>query len=120
MKAGEFDSRAKSTIKELLTLSANNKKVLSHSNLWVIGATILLAAAGVLWEVAEEIGQYAEREDRILSDSGRRLQAAYQAVLEKAGTQEQNGGGPRSDELAELRSTIKSLKKEVKALKRLQ
>lgn len=59
------------------------------------------------------LGRYIAEE----RDSGRRLRTAYDAVLEKAGSE---NGAARSDELAELRATIKSLKKEVKALKRLQ
>lgn len=63
------------------------------------------------------LGRYIAEE----RDSGRRLQAAYGAVLKKAAKSEENGaGGPKTDELAELRATIKSLKKEVKALRRLQ
>ena len=63
------------------------------------------------------LGRYIAEE----RDSGRRLQAAYEAVLQKAGKSAENGAGAsQSAELAELRATVKSLKKEVKALKRLQ
>jgi hypothetical protein len=63
------------------------------------------------------LGRYIAEE----RDSGRRLQAAYDAVLDKAGRSDDNGASaPRSEELDELRATIKALKKEVKALKRLQ
>jgi hypothetical protein len=63
------------------------------------------------------LGRYIAEE----RDSGRRLQAAYETVVAKSGFVQDNGpGAPRSEELDELRATIKSLKKEVKALKRLQ
>ena len=62
------------------------------------------------------LGRYIAEE----RDSGRRLQSAYDAVLAKAGPAEQNGTAGRSEELDELRATVKALKKEVKALKRLQ
>lgn len=62
------------------------------------------------------LGRYIAEE----RDSGRRLQAAYDAVLEKAGSEADNGASPKkSEDLDELRATIKALKKEVKALKRL-
>lgn len=61
------------------------------------------------------LGRYIAEE----RDSGRRLKAAYAAVLAKSGGKQENGAAPPS-ELAELRAAIKSLKKEVKALKRLQ
>ncbi len=68
-------------------------------------------------ETGALLGRYIAEE----RDSGRRLKAAYDCVLEKAGTSKDNGAGePRSKELDELRATIKALKKEVKALKRLQ
>ena len=66
-------------------------------------------------ETGALLGRYIAEE----RDSGRRLQAAYEAVREKASHSRDNGHAG-SDELAELRATIKSLKKEVKALKRLQ
>ncbi len=66
------------------------------------------------------LGRYIAEE----RDSGRRLQAAYAAVLEKAGGRQDNGAAPSASasasELADLKAAIKSLKKEVKALKRLQ
>ena len=61
------------------------------------------------------LGRYIAEE----RDSGRRLQGAYEGVLARASKVKDNGHSG-SDELAELRATIKSLKKEVKALKRLQ
>ncbi len=68
-------------------------------------------------ETGALLGRYIAEE----RDSGRRLQAAYEAVLKKAGDADANGAAaPRSEELDELRATIKALKKEVKALKRLQ
>ncbi len=57
------------------------------------------------------LGRYIAEE----RDSGRRLDAAYAAARERAGN-----GGRSAAELAELKATIKALKKEVKALKRLQ
>jgi hypothetical protein len=65
------------------------------------------------------LGRYIAEE----RDSGRRLQAAYEAVRQTAGRRDDNGraaDGAAASELAELRAAVKSLKKEVKALKRLQ
>ena len=63
-------------------------------------------------ETGALLGRYIAEE----RDSGRRLQAAYSAVLEKANGQPeghlQNGEAQQS-ELKELRAAIKSLKKEV-------
>ena len=56
------------------------------------------------------LGRYIAEE----RDSGRRLDAAYSAVRARA----EDGGS--AAELTELKATIKALKKEVKALKRLQ
>lgn len=65
-------------------------------------------------ETGALLGRYIAEE----RDSGRRLQAAYEAVLKKAGKSGRRA--PRSEEVDELRATIKALKKEVKALRRLQ
>jgi hypothetical protein len=58
-------------------------------------------------ETGALLGRYIAEE----RDSGRRLQAEYDRVL--------NGAGAASSELDELKASIKSLKKQVKALKRL-
>ncbi|MEM8767593.1 MAG: hypothetical protein AAGE43_09130 [Pseudomonadota bacterium] len=62
-------------------------------------------------ETGALLGRYIAEE----RDSGRRLTAAYSAARERAGDD-----GRSAEELAELKATIKALKKEVKALKRLQ
>ena len=64
-------------------------------------------------ETGALLGRYIAEE----RDSGRRLQAAYDAVLEQEKSPERSSA---SAELSELRATVKALKKEVKALKRLQ
>jgi hypothetical protein len=66
-------------------------------------------------ETGALLGRYIAEE----RDSGRRLDAAYAAVLDKAGRRS-DVGTAKPSELAELKAAIKSLKKEVKALKRLQ
>ncbi len=69
-------------------------------------------------ETGALLGRYIAEE----RDSGRRLQAAYEAVLGKVRKSKDNGASekpPRSEELDDLRASIKSLKKEVKALRRL-
>lgn len=58
-------------------------------------------------ETGALLGRYIAEE----RDSGRRLQAEYDRILD--------GAGDASAELDELRASIKSLKKQVKALKRL-
>jgi len=70
-------------------------------------------------ETGALLGRYIAEE----RDSGRRLQAAYSAVLEKSGSRNdgsETDTAASASELADLRATLKALKKEVKALKRLQ
>lgn len=62
------------------------------------------------------LGRYIAEE----RDSDRRLQAAWDEVLENAGSDASEQVSEPTSELAELRATIKALKKEVKALRRLQ
>lgn len=68
-------------------------------------------------ETGALLGRYIAEE----RDSGRRLQAAYERVLERAGDDGDDDSEDQvsSSELADLKATIKALKKEVKALKRL-
>ncbi len=70
------------------------------------------------------LGRYIAEE----RDSGRRLQAAYERVINRSDKGDRNGGkdvkkkdrpSGSNSELAELKASIKALKKEVKALKRL-